>query len=135
MRIALLALVLAGCASDPWPGRYEGTTTTEQRECTGAALPTDTQATTVGLERTRTGELVLNGRCLVELREINSMTATFVPLSCDVALSDGTPARYDVVNGRAQLDGDRLELEYSAQVTTPDACITGLATFRGFRVE
>lgn len=134
MRILLLALLpLAGCSSDPWPGRYVGSSVTASRECeTGETAPDDVQDVAIVIERDSDG-LFINGRCLIRLDELSSTSARIVATSCDFASPSGTPTHLDIVSGRADLDGSELSLEYSAQLTQPGVCLTASTTFVGER--
>jgi hypothetical protein len=134
-RIFLLAAVtISACATpDPWPGTYEGETTTEARDCTSGAPYDDTQPQTVVIERGSAG-LFISGRCLIELVELSERSARVEPISCDYALDDGAPVHVEIVEGRATLSGGHLALEYSSEVTSPGACLTALSMFSGDRL-
>lgn len=133
-RLAPLLLLLAGCSgSDPWPGRYVGSTVTEERDCdTGEVFEPIAQDSTVRLERGDRG-LFVAGRCPVFLDELSDSVVDVVPLDCDYALDDGTPISVRIVSGRGVLDGDELTLELSGQAETPSACVTSRSTFVGVR--
>lgn len=131
----LLALtLLAGCGNgDPWVGAFEGTTVTEGRDCaTGETFAPDVQDTAVRIERGSRG-LFVAGRCPIFLDELSATTVEIVPVTCDYALDDGTPVHVEIVSGRGGLDGDELALDYSAQLDSPDGCITARAEFIGRR--
>lgn len=132
MRKVALALLLAGCSSDPWTGRYVGSTVTEARDCETGDPVTDAQDVALRLERDEAG-LFVNGRCLLRLDELSATSARVVPTSCDVASPSGTPTHTEIVEGRAQRDGDELALEYSARVTAPGVCLTASSVFVGVR--
>lgn len=131
-RIAWVALALAGCA-DPWAGSYAGTEVSEARDCdTGERFGPFTNDTTVTIERGGDG-LFINGRCLFTLDELSDRSAVFRASECDTTLEDGTPVHYELVSGRAELEGDRLVLMYAADIMTPGGCLFSSATFSGFR--
>jgi hypothetical protein len=124
-----------GCAAaDPWPGRYQGTSVSEARDCDTGEPYDNAQEITVTVERGTDGGLFVNGRCLIELEELSAMSARVDPTACDVASDDGTPLRVRVIEGRAGLVGDRLALEYSAETVGPGVCLTALVTFEGDRL-
>lgn len=132
MRALVLFALLAGCSSDPWPGRYVGSTVTEGEDCDTGEPTSDAQDSTIRIERDAEG-LFINGRCLLRLDELSDSSARVIPTSCDVASPSGTPSHVEIVEGRASLDGSELALEYSALVTQPGVCLTASSTFVGER--
>lgn len=130
--IAILALLLAGCSSDPWPGRYVGTSMGEASDCDTGETFTSAQDITVNVERDGAG-LFINGRCLIRLDELSDRSARVIPASCDIASADGTPTHIEIVSGRAELDGGELLLEYSGQVTSAGVCLTSLTSIVAYR--
>lgn len=133
----LFAVLLAGCAAntDPWPGVYVGEVTTNATDCdTGDAYAPDVQSIDITIERDGSA-LVIAGRCLIRLNDTSSRNASIVPLVCNYAADDGTAVTQTVVSGRAQLNGDALDVEYSSQVEAGGVCLTALSRFEGRRVE
>lgn len=131
--MVVAALLLAACSeSDPWVGRYEGASVTEGRDCAGTPIEPDAREVTVRIQRDDIG-LFVSGTCLIRLTELSDISARVDPTSCDTTLDNGTPARFDIVNGRAELDGDELALEYSASIETPEDCATATSMFVGTR--
>jgi len=128
-----LALLLGACAGDPWPGVYDGTVTTEGSTCDGALLDPDTKVIAVRVERGMAG-LFINGTCLLTLQELSSTSARVRPTTCESVVGDEL-SRFTVIEGRAQLAGSRLGLEYTVRVESlaSSGCVEALATFEGTR--
>jgi hypothetical protein len=133
--ILTVAVLVAGCSTDPWPGTYVGTTVTEGSTCAGEPIEPATRAITVRVERGIAG-LFVSGTCLVTLHELSSTSARVRPSSCETVLESGDRVLVTIIEGHAARTGDRLVLEYSARVEDAaggPGCIEALSTFEGTR--
>lgn len=131
--VALLALSLAACAYDPWPGSFAGDTSFQARDCaTGAYREPFERRTRVVIMRNAEG-LFIHDQCVIHLRELSDVAARFVPMECDTTTDDGTPVHIELVSGSALISGDTLEMEYAMDLSSPAYCLHGSYQFVGFR--
>lgn len=133
----ILAVLVCGCG-DPaaaWVGRYEGTFISEAVDCaTGDPLEPYTEAVAIEIVQTPAGELLIDsGECPIPLDLTGATSARIVPGTCDGTLSDGTPVRYERLNGRLDLDGDELSFSASVRTTVGGLCDSSMQTFVGTR--
>ena len=129
-------LLITGCAAetDPWVGTYHGTAFHDWRGCVsgahGSLGPDDFG---IVLARDESGELVWSSLCAFPVIELGEGAARLAPFECDSTLPDGTPVHVRVVNGALERNGDELALRAALDSVTPDACITSVVDFVGYR--
>jgi hypothetical protein len=135
--LALGSVLALGACSAPasWPGEYEGTVLWEDRDCdTGASVATSEMVVPMRIERDDAG-LFINGGCPVRLTELSSRSARLEPAQCEGELEGGVTALFRLADGQAELDGDELAVEYSAEFVAPDLCLSRRGVFVGERIR
>lgn len=133
----LLALLVVGCARDPWDGTWDGTSVSDGRDCeTGEPISAPVvQSNSVTIIRRSERGLAINGGCFFTLEELSDEQARFDATECDTTLDDGTPIHYRLITGRASLDGDELTIETDVDLRSPTVCLFATSTFIGTRVN
>lgn len=116
--LVLFALTLTACGSDPWVGRYEGSTVTDTVDCaTGDTIDSGVvEISTLRIERGDAG-LFFAARCPWRIRELSDTFAEFRMMSCETSLDDGTPLTLEIVSGTLDLRDRHLLGQYTARAT------------------
>lgn len=138
-RIAIVALLLLGCAGSPedaFVGRWDGS-----YECSGAYVGLGVPymegpaPQTIRIERATDGRTYIAGSCTIWLDVISATRAGIDPATCEAITPDGNPATVMFTSGAISLDEPRLAYVMQATMETGTQFVQMACTFDGTRIE